>query len=68
MGTAVGEAKGVNLNKSPETEIERVGGMGPERAHRIVEARPFQSWEDVKKVEGFSEKLVSELKNSGATL
>ena len=68
MASAVGEAKGVNLNKAPENELERVGGLGRERAHRITEARPLRSWEDVKKIEGFSDKLVSDLKNSGATL
>jgi DNA uptake protein ComE-like DNA-binding protein len=30
--------------------------------------RPFQSWEDLKSLEGFGGKLVNDLKNAGATL
>jgi len=68
MAGAIGNADGVDLNKASEQDLQRVGGIGEERAKRIVENRPFQSWEDLKKVEGFNEKLVEDLKQSGATL
>jgi DNA uptake protein ComE-like DNA-binding protein len=68
MAGAIGNANGVDLNKASEQDLQRVGGIGEERAKRIVENRPFQSWEDLKKVEGFNEKLVDDLKQSGATL
>jgi competence ComEA-like helix-hairpin-helix protein len=68
MAGAIGNANGVDLNKASEQDLQRVGGIGEERAKRIVENRPFQSWEDLKKVEGFNEKLVEDLKQSGATL
>jgi len=68
MAGAIGNADGVDLNKASEQDLQRVGGIGEERAKRIVENRPFQSWEDLKKVEGFNEKLVEDLKQYGATL
>ncbi len=45
-----------------------MGGLGRERAQRIVENRPFRSWDDLKRVEGFSDKLVDDLRQAGATL
>jgi competence ComEA-like helix-hairpin-helix protein len=65
---AIGNAENVDLNRASQQDLQRVGGIGEERAKRIVENRPFQSWEDLKKVEGFNDKLVEDLKNSGATL
>src|SRR5713101_327788 len=60
MAGAIGNAGGVDLNKASEQDLQRVCGIGEERAKRIVENRPFRSWEDLKKVEGFNEKLVEE--------
>jgi competence ComEA-like helix-hairpin-helix protein len=68
MAGAIGSAENVDLNKASEEDLQRVGGIGEQRAKRIVENRPFQSWEDLKKVEGFNEKLVEDLQKSGATL
>lgn len=68
MSSAIGDAKGVDLNNASEQDLEKVGGLGRERARRIVENRPFKSWEDVKRIEGFSDKLVEDLKQAGATV
>ena len=68
MSSAIGSANGVNLNKANAEQLEKVGGLGRERAERIVRQRPFEKWEDLKRIEGFSDKLVTDLKNSGATL
>ena len=68
MSSAIGRANGVNLNKANAEQLEKVGGLGRERAERIVRQRPFEKWEDLKRIEGFSDKLVTDLKNSGATL
>ena len=68
MSSAIGSANGVNLNKANAEQLEKVGGLGRERAERIVRQRPFEKWEDLKRIEGFSDKLVNDLKNSGATL
>jgi DNA uptake protein ComE-like DNA-binding protein len=68
MTHAIGDAKGVNLNSASLEELDRVGGLGRERARRIVESRPFRSWDDLKRIEGFSDTLVDDLKQAGATL
>ncbi len=68
MSNAIGDAQGVDLNSAGEQELEQVGGLGRERARRLVQSRPFRSWEDLKKIDGFSDKLVDDLKRSGATL
>jgi DNA uptake protein ComE-like DNA-binding protein len=48
MTRAIGEAKSVNLNSASPEELDRVGGLGQERARRIVGSRPFPSWDDLK--------------------
>jgi DNA uptake protein ComE-like DNA-binding protein len=68
VSSAIGSANGVNLNKAKAEQLEKVGGLGRERAERIVRQRPFEKWEDLKRIDGFSDKLVNDLKNSGATL
>jgi DNA uptake protein ComE-like DNA-binding protein len=68
MSSAIGNAKNVDLNSASEQDLESVGGLGRERAARIVQSRPFKSWDDVKAIEGFSDKLVQDLKSSVATL
>lgn len=68
MPGAIGEARGVDLNTASVEELERVGGIGRERAERIVRERPFNSWEDLKRIEGFSDKLINDLREAGATL
>jgi DNA uptake protein ComE-like DNA-binding protein len=68
MSSAIGDARSVDLNAASEQDLEKVGGLGRERAERIVQSRPFQNWDDVKAIEGFNDKLVQDLKSSGATL
>ena len=68
MGSAIGDASGVNLNTASEDELEKVGGLGRERAHRLVQSRPYRTWDDVARVEGFSDKLVEDLERAGVQL
>jgi competence protein ComEA len=68
MSSAIGNANGIDLNRASEQELDQVGGLGRERAQRIVQKRPFRSWDDLKRVEGFSDKLVDDLRQAGATL
>ncbi|HZU24059.1 MAG TPA: helix-hairpin-helix domain-containing protein [Bryobacteraceae bacterium] len=68
MSSAIGDADGVDLNSASERDLEKVGGLGRERAHRLVENRPLRNWDDVRNIEGFSDKLVSDLQNAGAKL
>jgi hypothetical protein len=58
----------VYLNTSAEEQLDREVGLGPERARRIVENRPFRDWDDLARVEGFTAQVVAELRASGAQL
>lgn len=66
MPGAIGDAKGVDLNSASREELERVGGLGRDRAERLIQARPLRSWDDVKRIEGFSATLVNDLREAGA--
>lgn len=68
MAGAIGDAKGIDLNSASQQELERVGGLGQDRARRIINARPLNSWDDVKNIEGFSDTLVNDLRKAGATI
>lgn len=59
----------LNLNTVEEDVLAKVPGIGPERAQKIVENRPFSDWADLKqKVGGVSDTLIEELKRAGATI
>ncbi len=62
----------VDLNSADVEELVRLKILGKKKAQALVDYRdengPFESWEDLENVEGFSESLIEELKESGATL
>jgi hypothetical protein len=68
MKMPVEHARGVDLNLASEDELSSEVGLGPERAQRIVESRPLRSWDDLRAIEGFTDRLVSELQSGGAVL
>jgi hypothetical protein len=68
MSGAIGDAKGVDLNTASREALERVDGLGRERAEKIIASRPFNDWNEVKDLEGFSETLVRDLQQAGATI
>lgn len=68
MSGAIGNAHGIDLNSASREELERVGGLGSDRAERIIENRPIRSWDDLRKVDGFGGTLVEDLREAGATL
>ena len=68
MTGAIGNAQGVDLNSASAEDLDRVGGLGQDRVRRIIESRPFKSWEDLQRVEGFGGTLIEDLKQAGARL
>jgi hypothetical protein len=68
MKVPVEYARGVDLNVASEEQLSIEVGLGPERAQRIVESRPFRDWEDIKSIEGFTDRLVDELQSCGARI
>ena len=57
----------VNLNTASQAELESLKGVGPAKAKSIIEYREqngaFQSVDDLKKVKGFGDKTVENLKS-----
>jgi DNA uptake protein ComE-like DNA-binding protein len=62
------ELRRVNLNSASKEELADLPMVGPKRADDLIRARPFQSWEDVAKVEGFDLGMIDDLKSGGAEL
>jgi competence protein ComEA len=53
----------VDLNTADQKTLEALPGIGPALAKRIIEARPFQSMDDVSRVKGLSKAKVDALKD-----
>ena len=68
MGSPILEGQEIDLNRASEGELAQLSVLGPELARRIVDERPLQSWEDLRKLEGFNDEIVDELVLAGATL
>lgn len=58
----------IDLNSADLDTIAKLPMVGEKRAHFIVDHRPYESWDDLRKVPGLSEGMVDDLKNSNATL
>ncbi|HCN78439.1 MAG TPA: DNA-binding protein [Verrucomicrobiales bacterium] len=52
----------VDLNSATPAELERLPGIGPVLAIRIVEHRPYRSIEELARVPGIGEKIILQLK------
>lgn len=65
-------AKTINLNSASQSELAGLRMIGASKAKDLIAYRnengPFENWNDLKKVPGFSSQLIQDLKNSGATL
>lgn len=61
-------AEGVDLNTCPAPSLDGLCGLGPERAARIVHARPLSSWDEVRRLDGFDDALVAALQHAGARI
>ncbi len=58
----------INLLTADVVEMEKIPGLGRERAERIVEARDqgnLNSWDDLKKLPDFPEQLLNDLRRTG---
>jgi hypothetical protein len=57
------EATGIDLNRASVAELRTLPGVGPVVATRIVEARPFESVDDLAGVPGFGPARVRALRD-----
>jgi competence ComEA-like helix-hairpin-helix protein len=46
----------ININTATEKELQTIPGIGPVTARRIIEARPFRSADDLRRVNGIGDK------------
>jgi competence ComEA-like helix-hairpin-helix protein len=64
--------KKLDLNTLNETDLERIPGIGKEHAKDIINYRSknglFKDWNDLKKVQGFTDDMVDNLKLDGVSL
>ncbi len=62
------ENMNIDLNTASQKNLERLPMVGKERAKLIIENRPFENWEDLRKVPGFSDGMIDDLKSGGIEL
>jgi competence protein ComEA len=64
--------KNLDLNTLNEVDLERIQGVGKQHAKDIINYRmrngPFKSWEDLKKIQGFTTDMIDNLKLSGVSV
>lgn len=53
----------VNLNTATQAELEALPGVGAGLAKRMIQARPFNSFEDFDRVPGVGKKLIERLRD-----
>ena len=65
-GSATGSTVVININSADKTELDKLPGIGPALAERIIEYRsvngPFRELTDLKKVSGIGEAKYKQLK------
>lgn len=58
----------LDLNTATEEEIGSVPLIGPSHARELIKRRPFNSFEDVKRVPGISTEQLNALVDAGAVV
>ena len=62
---AVQGASSIDINTAPLEELEKIIGIGPMLTQRIIEARPFDSLDDLIKVKGIGKITLQKIKDQG---
>lgn len=55
----------VNINTAPQEEIEKIIHIGPERAEEVIRLRPFDSIEDLKRINGLGPARLKDIIEEG---
>jgi len=60
--------KKVNINTASKEELASLPKISDERAQRLIDERPFDSWEEIDELPGFDERLVQDIQKGGGYL
>ncbi len=61
--TKLNAGEKVSLNNASVDQLEKLPGIGPKKAQAIIQARPFNTVEDVMKVKGIKAGIFNKIKN-----
>jgi competence protein ComEA len=53
----------ININKATATELQQIAGIGPVRAEKIIENRPFRDLYELSKIAGLGKKRMDAIIN-----
>jgi competence ComEA-like helix-hairpin-helix protein len=59
------ESECIDINTASLEDLDRIYGVGPTIAQRIIEQRPFSSVDDLIRVKGIGEKTLEKIKEQG---
>ncbi len=59
----IDQQKIININTANISELDNLPGIGRSTAQKIINSRPFESIEDIKKVSGIGDKKFEQIKN-----
>ncbi len=62
------QQESIDLNSADLEELAEIEGVGRQRAQDLIENRPYDSWDDVLELPGFSEQLVRKMQQAGVTI
>jgi DNA uptake protein ComE-like DNA-binding protein len=62
------ENMNIDLNTASQKDLERLPAVGKKRDKLIIENRPLENWEDLRRVPGFSGEMIDDLKSGGIEL
>ena len=55
----------IDINSGSLSELQKITGIGPVYAQRIIDNRPFDSLDELTNVNGIAEKRLEDIKNQG---
>ena len=62
-GAAIGPARTIELNSASSRQLQSVPGIGPVLASRIIAGRPYQSVDDLVRVNGIGPRLLEKIRD-----
>ncbi len=65
LTSALCEENQININSASLEELDEIYGIGPVKAQAIINARPFESLNDLVNVYGIGEKILEEIIEQG---